>query len=79
VHLKTHEIVAQAATIIVGGHDTTSFTMTCALFFLSVHPEAQAKLLAEVDAFGRDRKLTPADVPAFPYLDVSVAFGLTEQ
>jgi hypothetical protein len=72
---KTHQIVAQANTVMVGGHDTTGFTLTAALFFLATNPEAQAKLVREIDAFGRDRVVTRADLPDLKYMNVRVGGG----
>ena len=53
------------------GHDTTSMLLTSALYFLSRHPAALAKVVAEVDRFGRKKQVTSEDLEAFPYIEVS--------
>lgn len=37
------------------GYETTANALAFAIYCLSTHPEAQARLLAEVDAFGSDK------------------------
>ncbi|KAH6988520.1 benzoate 4-monooxygenase cytochrome P450 [Ilyonectria destructans] len=44
-------LIGDANLIVVAGSDTTSATMTCALFELVTHPEACKKLQNEVDEF----------------------------
>eukprot|EP00879_Flechtneria_rotunda_P026692 GHRR01028507.1.p1 GENE.GHRR01028507.1~~GHRR01028507.1.p1 ORF type:complete len:100 (-),score=18.07 GHRR01028507.1:247-546(-) len=63
--------VLQANSILVAGHDTTSFMLTSTLYYVSKHPEVKAKVFAEIDRFGRDEKITSQDMDKFPYLDVS--------
>lgn len=48
------------------GHDTTSTTLTYALWALGRHREMQERVAAEVTALG-DRPLTVADVAQLPY------------
>jgi hypothetical protein len=53
------------------GLDTTSFTLTAMLYFLSTHPEAERAVMAEVDAFGRGRPVQFEDLEAnFPFIKV---------
>ena len=45
---------AQCNTLIAAGYETTANALSFALYLLSTHPEAQARVAAEVDAaFGR--------------------------
>lgn len=41
--------------IAAAGYETTANALAFAIYCLSTHPEAQARLLAEVDAFGSDK------------------------
>ena len=43
------QIRDEVMTILLAGHDTTALTLTYAWYLLSQHPEAEAKLTAEVD------------------------------
>ncbi|GAB4819482.1 hypothetical protein N2152v2_006528 [Parachlorella kessleri] len=70
--LTDMQIGAQCSTVIAGGFETSANTLAFTLHLLAHHPEAQAKLLAEVDAFGRDKALTLEDLPKFPYLDAVI-------
>lgn len=45
----------QCNTLIAAGYETSSTALAFTIHLLASHPEAEAKLLAEVDAFGRDK------------------------
>lgn len=60
----------------VAGHDTTSFCLTSTLYHVSQHPAVKQKLFAEIDRFGRDRRVTAADMEQFPYLEVRTLVGV---
>lgn len=63
----THdEVVSNLAVFLIAGHDTTSTTLTYALWALGHHPELQDRLAEEVSRLG-DRPLTVNDVPALPF------------
>ncbi|GAB7005050.1 cytochrome P450 [Nocardioides sp. AN3] len=63
----THdEVVSDLAVFLIAGHDTTSTTLTYALWALGHHPELQDRVAEEVGALG-DRALTVDDVPALPF------------
>ncbi len=63
----THdEVVSDLAVFLIAGHDTTSTTLTYALWALGHHPELQDRLAEEVGQLG-DRSLTVRDVPALPF------------
>lgn len=64
--LTRDEVVSDLAVFLVAGHDTTSTTLTYALWALGRHPELQDRVAAEVGALG-DRSLTVDDVPALPF------------
>jgi hypothetical protein len=45
------------------------------LYFLATHPEAEAAVIAEVDAFGRDKPVTFEDLQGFPFITVGPRGG----
>ncbi len=47
------QVAAQAFTFIVGGYETTASALAFAVHFIAHHQDKEAKLLAEIDAFGR--------------------------
>jgi cytochrome P450 len=60
--LSDEDICHELVLFILAGHDTTSTTLTYALWELGRHPVIQDRMLDEVSALG-DRPLTPDDVP----------------
>lgn len=58
-------------TLILAGHETTANALAWTLALLARHPEAEARLHAEVDALG-DRPAAAADLPALRYADAVV-------
>ena len=59
----------EAMTLFMAGHETTANTLAWAWYFLANHPEAEAKLHAELDAVLGDRSPTFADLPALTYTE----------
>lgn len=51
--MTDRQVRDEAVTLLVAGHDTTATGLTWTLHLLAQHPEAQARLQAEVDALGR--------------------------
>jgi cytochrome P450 len=64
--LSDEEIRDELIVFMLAGHDTTSTTLTYALWALGRHRDMQQKVRAEVAALG-DRELTPADLPRLGY------------
>ena len=64
--LTRDEVVSDLAVFLIAGHDTTSTTLTYALWALGHHPELQDRVANEVGQLG-DRSLTVDDVPALPF------------
>jgi cytochrome P450 len=62
--------VLQVNSVVVAGHDTTSFCLTSTLYHIAQHPPVKQKLFAELDRVGRDRHVTAADLDKLPYLEV---------
>ncbi len=60
--LSEREVRANVITFILAGHETTSNTLTWALYLLSQAPEARARVEAEVDALLPDGTVPPAAV-----------------
>lgn len=65
--LSAQEVRDEVITIFEAGHETTAVALTFAWYLLSQHPEAEAKLHAELDAVLGGRTPTAADVPGLPY------------
>ncbi|MEZ4448409.1 MAG: cytochrome P450 [Nannocystaceae bacterium] len=69
--LDDHEIRDQLVTLLIAGHETTAIGLAWALYHLHRHPEALARLRAELDglgdAIGRDEG--PEQIVALPYLN----------
>ena len=63
--LTRDEVVSDLAVFLIAGHDTTSTTLTYALWALGHHPELQDRVANEVGQLG-DRSLTVDDIPAAP-------------
>lgn len=62
----THdEIRSEVQTFLLAGHDTTSTTITYAVWQLGRRPDLQAEVAAEARAVG-ERDLTMADLPSLP-------------
>ena len=45
--------------------------LTSTLYYVAKHPEVKDKVFAEIERFGRARKVTHEDMDKFPYLEVS--------
>ena len=61
------ELRNEVALLIFAGHETTATTLTWAFYLLSQHPEAEAKLHAELATVLGGRTPTLADLPNLPY------------
>lgn len=62
----------EVRTLVLAGHETTAVALSCTLFLLAKHPEAQARAAAELDALGRPAQ--PSD--ALPVIDAIFKEGL---
>jgi cytochrome P450 len=65
------EIRDEVATLFVAGHDTTSAALAWLWFALSRNPEAERRVLREVDDLGPG-PITFADLPRLKYLEMVV-------
>jgi len=59
----------ESITLILAGHETTSNALTWAFYLLAKHPEAEARLHAELDSVLRGRLPSADDLPALPYAE----------
>lgn len=66
----------ECVTIFLAGHETTALTLTFAFHLLAHHPEADARLSAELAAVLGDRPASPADLPALSYTAAVVSESL---
>jgi cytochrome P450 len=64
--LTDNEIRDELILFLLAGHDTTSTTLTYALWALGRHPAIQERVRNEAAEIG-DRELTPEDVARLPY------------
>jgi cytochrome P450 len=62
----------EAMTLFLAGHETTAGTMSWAWYLLARHPEAEAKVLDEVDQVLGGRAATDDDVPCLRYTECVV-------
>lgn len=60
----------EAMTIFLAGHETTSVALTWTWYLLSEHPEAEARLHAELDEVLGERPPTVDDLPRLPYTEM---------
>jgi cytochrome P450 len=65
--LTPEEVRDEVVTILLAGHETTSNALTWTFYLLGQHPEAAAKLFAEVDSVLQGCAPSMADLPKLPY------------
>lgn len=70
--LTDQEVRDEAITLFLAGHETTSLALSYTLWLLAEHPEAQDRLVAELDQVLGDRRPTPKDLRALPYLNAVI-------
>ena len=66
----------EAMTLFMAGHETTANTLAWIWYLLSNHPEAEARLHAELDEVLGDRAPTLADLPQLRYTGMIVTEAL---
>ncbi len=70
--MNDQQLHDEAMTIFIAGHETTALTLTWAFVLLAQHPEAEAKLHAEVDKTLNGRLPTLVDLPNLPYTEMVI-------
>ena len=67
--LSDEELLAEAVTLFVAGHETTAKTLSWTMFLLERHPTVLAEVLEELDGVLGGRSMTAADVSRMPLMD----------
>ncbi|HUJ41476.1 MAG TPA: cytochrome P450 [Candidatus Acidoferrales bacterium] len=67
--MTDNQLRDESITLILAGHETTSNALTWAFYLLANHPEAEARLHAELDSSLAGRLPSPDDLPALPYTE----------
>ncbi|PSC70657.1 cytochrome p450 [Micractinium conductrix] len=62
------QIASQANTLIAAGYETSANALAFAVYCLATHPEAEARLVAEINACGAQEP-SAADLHRFPYAE----------
>jgi len=70
--ITDEEIRDEVATLFVAGHDTTSAAMAWFWYVLAENPDAEMRVLREVDATCGDRPVTLSDLPRLKFLEAAV-------
>ncbi|EJD52005.1 cytochrome P450 [Auricularia subglabra TFB-10046 SS5] len=71
LRMTDEEVLGQVPTFLVAGHETTATSTTWFLYAMSLYPEVQAKLRAELLAVPTERP-TMDELNGLPYLDAVV-------
>lgn len=66
----------ETMTLFMAGHETTANTLAWTWYLLANHPEAEARLHAELDAVLGDRPPTFEDLPRLHYADMVITEAL---
>ena len=67
--LSDGQIRDEAITLLVAGHETTAVALTYTVYLLAQHPDAEARLIDELDRVLGGRVPTPADLSELPYTE----------
>jgi cytochrome P450 len=65
--MTNRQLRDEVVTLVLAGHETTANALTWTFYLLSQHPEAEAKLHAELDSVLGGRAPTLADLRQLPY------------
>jgi cytochrome P450 len=65
--LTDRDVRDEIMTLMLAGHETTANALAWTWYLLGRHPEAQARMFAEVDAVVGDRLPTVEDLPRLPW------------
>jgi enediyne biosynthesis protein E7 len=70
--MRDGELIDEVMTLIVAGHETTASALNWTWYLLSQHPQAEARLWAELDATAELTAPSLAQVEALPYAQQAV-------
>ncbi|GJD53383.1 Putative cytochrome P450 132 [Methylobacterium crusticola] len=65
--MDDRDVADNLLTFVAAGHETTALALTWTLYLLSLHPETEAAVLAEIEAATGGQAVTPDHVEALPY------------
>ncbi|MDX2030822.1 MAG: cytochrome P450 [Blastocatellia bacterium] len=71
--MTDEQVRDEAMTLFLAGHETTALALTWMWYLLSQHPEAEARLHAELDEVLGDRLPTFEDLPRLRYTEMIMA------
>jgi cytochrome P450 len=74
--LSEEQLRDELATMIMSGHETTADALVWTYYLLSQHPEAQERLVAELDEVLEGRPPSPEDLPRLRYTEAVVKESL---
>ncbi len=67
--LSDDELLAEATTLFIAGHETIAMTLAWTLFLLERHPHELSRVLDEIEGTVGERAPTPADLPSMPVME----------
>jgi cytochrome P450 len=67
--MNDEQLRDEAVTLLLAGHETTALTLSWTLYLLSLHPQVQNALAAEVRSVLGNRAPAPADLPGLRYTE----------
>ncbi len=67
--LTDRQLRDELVTLLLAGHETTALALSYTFFLLARHPEAEARLVAELDQVLGDRQPTVEDLPRLRYAE----------
>jgi len=70
--MSKQQLLDEAVTMLLAGHETTALAMLFATYLLCTHPEATTRLREELDSQLGGRAICAADLERLPYLDAVV-------
>jgi cytochrome P450 len=69
IAMSDQQIRDEAITLFLAGHETTAIALSWTMYLLSQHPEAEAKLHAELDAVLQGRPPAPEDAKRLEFTE----------
>lgn len=70
--LSDDELIAEATTLFIAGHETIAMTLAWTIFLLERHPAELDRVLDEIEATVGQRAPTPEDLPRMPLTDRAI-------
>jgi cytochrome P450 len=65
--MSERELIDEVMTLVVAGHETTASALNWTWYLLALHPEAESRLHAEIDAAPEESSPSLAQMEALPY------------